>query len=286
MESVVVRYMRRRRDATYPKRYHDDSHGDYAIMYQQILQEAHDLHQPEPVQVLSRRTINRCHVDANAKMMQDYFNPGCRYRPERFKRRHGLPRDLFLKILPQICARDPDFLQRRDACNIPGHSPHMKMIAVMKHLAKGVAADSLDDYTQMAAATIYIYVKKFMDALLWEFNDRYMRKPTTEDTRRLLAHNEARGFPGMLGSLDCTHWEWRLCPTEEADRHVGHIKKPNLVPQAVESYDRWFWHCYFGEAGSNNDLNVLAQSGLFDIDNDAFAPTCNFRIMGHKYKHG
>ncbi|XP_026458955.1 uncharacterized protein LOC113359559 [Papaver somniferum] len=139
-------------------------------------------------------------------------------------------------------------------------------------MAKGVAADSLDDYTQMDTATIYMYVKKFMDALLWIFNDHYMRLPTTGDTRRLLAQNEARGFPGMLGSLDCTHWEWRLCPTEEAGRHVGHIKKPNLVLQEVASHDRWFWHCYFGEAGAYNDLNVLAQSGLFDRDNDALAP--------------
>ncbi|XP_026417367.1 uncharacterized protein LOC113312849 [Papaver somniferum] len=255
-------------------------------MYQQISQEAHDLHQPEPVQVLIRRTVNRCRVDADVKMMQDYFNPNCRYGPERFKGRHGLPRELFLKILPQICAKDPDFFQRRDACNIPGHSPHMKMLAVMKHLTKGVVADSLDDYTQMAAATIYMYVKKFMDALLWIFNDRYMRLPTTEDTRRLLAHNEARGFPGMLGSLDCTYWECRLCPTEEAGRHVGHIKKLNLVLQAVASYDRWFWHCYFGEAGANNDLNVLAQSRLFDRDNDALSPPCNFSINGHEYEHG
>ncbi|XP_026400539.1 uncharacterized protein LOC113296446 [Papaver somniferum] len=112
-----------------------------------------------------------------------------------------------------------------------------------------------------------------------------MRLPTTEDTRRLLDQNEARGFPGMLGSLDCTHWEWRLCPTEEAGRHVGHVKKPNLVLQAVVSYDRWFWHCYFGETGADNDLNVFAQSRLFDRNNDALAPPCNFSINGHEYEH-
>ncbi|XP_026416459.1 uncharacterized protein LOC113311881 [Papaver somniferum] len=98
-----------------------------------------------------------------------------------------------------------------------------------------------------------------------------MRQPTTEDTKRLLAENEARGFPGMLGSLYCTHWEWKYCPTEEFGRHVGHIKKLNLVLQAVASYDRWFWHCYFGEAGANNDLNVLAQSRLFDRDKNALS---------------
>ncbi|XP_026420398.1 uncharacterized protein LOC113316431 [Papaver somniferum] len=156
----------------------------------------------------------------------------------------------------------------------------------MKHLTKGVAADSLDDYTGMAASTIYMYVKKFMDALLWIFNDRYMRHATTEDTKRLLAENEARGFPGMLESLDCTHWEWRCCPTDEAGRHVGQYKKPNLVLQAVASYERWFWHCYFSAPGANNDLNVLDQSGLFDREKNALDPPCEFRINGHVYRHG
>ncbi|XP_026439780.1 uncharacterized protein LOC113338585 [Papaver somniferum] len=264
MESIIARYMRQRREFAYPQpssyteRYLDDSHGDYTIMYQEVLQEAHDLHQPEPTVVLTRRSINRCRVEADARMMQDYFNPGCRFGPKRFKARHGLLRELFLRLLPEICAQDEDFRQQRDACNIPGHSPHRKMLAVMKHLAKGVAADSVDDYTGMSASKIYMYVKKFMDALLWLFNDHYMRRATTEDTKRLLAENEARGFPGMLGSLDCTHWEWRCCPTDEAGRHVGQYKKPNLV----------------------------LQLGLFDREKNALDPPCDFRINGHVYRHG
>ncbi|XP_026459722.1 uncharacterized protein LOC113360408 [Papaver somniferum] len=275
MESIIARYMRQRREfaylqpSSYTERYLDDSHGDYTIMYQEVLQKAHDLHQPEPMIVLTRRSINRCRVEANARMMQDYFNPGCRFGPKHFKDLHGLPRELFLRLLPEICAQDEDFRQRRDACNIPGHSPHMKMLAVMKHLAKGVAADSLGDYTGMAASIIYMYVKKFMDALLWLFNDRYMRRATTKDTKRLLAENEARGFPGMLGSLDCTHWEWRCCPNDKAGRHVGQYKKPNLVLQVVASYDRWFWHF-----------------GLFDREKNALDPPCDFRINGHVYRHG
>jgi hypothetical protein len=32
------------------------------------------------------------------------------------------------------------------------------------------------------------------------------------DTKQLLANYKDRGFPGMLGSLDFMHWEWKNFP--------------------------------------------------------------------------
>lgn len=39
--------------------------------------------------------------------------------------------------------------------------------------------------------------------------DQYMRRPNNEDIARLLQIGEVRDFPGMLGSIDCMHWEWK-----------------------------------------------------------------------------
>ncbi|CAN6696880.1 unnamed protein product [Malus baccata var. baccata] len=43
--------------------------------------------------------------------------------------------------------------------------------------------------------------------------NEYLREPNQEDLNRLLHKAEDRGFPGMIGSLDCMHWDWKNCPT-------------------------------------------------------------------------
>ncbi|KAJ6824636.1 putative nuclease HARBI1 [Iris pallida] len=73
-----------------------------------------------------------------------------------------------------------------------------------------------------------------------------------------------RGFPGMLGSLDCMHWAWKNCPTAWAGHYSGRHGGPTIILEAVASYDLWIWHAYFGLPGSNNDINVLQSSNLFD----------------------
>jgi hypothetical protein len=44
------------------------------------------------------------------------------------------------------------------------------------------------------------------------FGGEYLRRPTRENLEHILQVNESRGFPGMLGSIDCMHWRWEKCP--------------------------------------------------------------------------
>ncbi|XP_071718812.1 protein ALP1-like [Rutidosis leptorrhynchoides] len=48
----------------------------------------------------------------------------------------------------------------------------------------------------------------------------------------------------------------------------------------------WIWHAYFGVAGSNNDINVLNRSPLFDSIKNGSAPPSPFTVNGHDYTHG
>ena len=66
----------------------------------------------------------------------------------------------------------------------------------------------------------------------------------------------------------------------------GDHKHLIIMLEAVASHDLWIWHAYFGVVGSNNDINVLSQSLIFDDVYDGKAPECPFRVNRVTYKHG
>uniref|UniRef100_A0A0D3ACC4 No apical meristem-associated C-terminal domain-containing protein n=1 Tax=Brassica oleracea var. oleracea TaxID=109376 RepID=A0A0D3ACC4_BRAOL len=92
----------------------------------------------------------------------------------------------------------------------------------------------------------------------------YLRRPTAEDLQQLLDIGEVRGFPGMIGSIDCMHWEWKNCPTAWRGQYTRGSGKPTIVLEAVASEDLWIWHAFFGLPGTLNDINVLDRSPVFD----------------------
>ncbi|XP_020412782.1 uncharacterized protein LOC109947264 [Prunus persica] len=114
----------------------------------------------------------------------------------------------------------------------------------------------------------------------------YLHSPNLADLYRLLHKASRRGFPGMLSSLDCMHWEWKNCPTTWAGQFTGYKHKPIVVLEAVASYDTWIWHAFFGVARSNNDINVLARSPLFnDVVNGVY-PHIQYVVNGNEYNLG
>ena len=72
-------------------------------------------------------------------------------------------------------------------------------------LAYGIPGDLVDEYVRMSETTCLMSMYKFFQAVIEVFGPEYLRQSTTADTERLLATNAARGFPGMLGSIDCMH---------------------------------------------------------------------------------
>ncbi|XP_066373737.1 uncharacterized protein [Miscanthus floridulus] len=202
----------------------------------------------------TRKYINRDREGAHQRLVADYFAEEPLYSDVMFCRRFRMRRHVFLRIVDALGSWSPYFTQRVDCTNRPGLSPLQKCTAAIRMLAYGTAADMLDEYLKVAESTALECLEKFVQGVVEVFGSKYLRRPTAEDMERLLQVGESRGFPGMLGSIDCMHWRWENCPTA--------------------------WK------GSNNDINVLNQSPLFLEAIKGEAPRVQYSVNGRQYNTG
>ncbi|KAL7610801.1 uncharacterized protein LOC111901259 [Lactuca sativa] len=128
----------------------------------------------------------------------------------------------------------------------------------------------------------------FCEYVIELYRDIYLRNLTKSDVEQLYAAHQAKhGFPGMLGSIDCTHWEWENCPNVWRGQFTrGDHGVPTVILEAVVSNDLWFWHAFFGMAGSNIDLNVLQASPIFNDILQGKAPEMSYVVNANEYKYG
>ena len=158
------------------------------------------------------------------RLLSHYFAAQPLYSEETFRRRFRMARPLFLKIAEAVENHNIYFTHRPDATGRWGLRPLVKITAALRMLAYGAAADCNDEYLQLSESSSLESMDNFCNSIVSLFSTEYLRHPTVEDLERLLNIGAKRGFPGMLGSLDCMHWEWKNCPAAWAGQFQGKEK--------------------------------------------------------------
>ncbi|XP_045802847.1 putative nuclease HARBI1 [Trifolium pratense] len=234
-----------------------------------------------------RTVIDRSREEGHNRLFNDYFSENPVYTEAQFRRRFRMRRHVFLRIVEALGNHDEYFQTRTDAVGKMGLSPLQKCTAALRILAYGSPADSVDDYVRIGESTTLECLDRFVMGVCTIFGAQYMRRPNNEDIARLLQINAARGFPGMLGSIDCMHWEWKNCPVAWKGQFFrGDHGKPTIMLEVVASQDLWIWHAYFGTAGSNNDINVLNTSDVFNDVLSGKAPAVQYTVNRTTYHMG
>ena len=88
----------------------------------------------------------------------------------------------------------------------------------------------------------------------------------------------------MIGSIDCMHQQWKNCLKAWKGMYMsGYHGIPTTILEAVALPNLWIWHALFGVADSNNNINVLDHSSVFDEVLDGRAPKVNYIVNGTNY---
>ncbi|KAI3741293.1 hypothetical protein L1987_58965 [Smallanthus sonchifolius] len=234
-----------------------------------------------------RATLNRDREAAHERLIKDYFCDEPIYNAETFRNRFRIRRNLFLRIVNDL-EREMDYFKLKwDARGRRGFTPIQKCTTAMRQLAYGSGSDELDENIKIAKKTTRICLYKFCKCIINIYGPKYLRKPTSSDIQKIYKHHEeVHGLLGMLGSLYCMHWEWSNCPNAWRGQYMrGDHPAPTIMLEAVTSQDLWFWHAFFGVAGSNNDINLLNQSPLFNTLVNGTAPDSSFDLRDEPRKY-
>ncbi|XP_073354921.1 uncharacterized protein [Aegilops tauschii subsp. strangulata] len=118
-----------------------------------------------------------------------------------------MARHVFNRIREGVVAYDPYFECKEDALGKLGFSSYQRCPAASRMLVYEIPGDLVDEYVRMSEYTCLQSMYSFCKAVVAVFGSEYPIEPTVVDTERLLVINTERGFPGMLGSIDCMHWK-------------------------------------------------------------------------------
>jgi len=208
-------------------------------------------------------------------IMRDYFGVDGQppvYGERTFERRFRVPRSVFMRIYEAMRDR-PFWRQSINATGRPQAHALQKLVAAFRVLAYGESYDRADEYVRLSKSTVEVATTKLIEFIVEEWEPVYLRPPNDEEVERILERNAARGMPGCIGSLDCSHWEWAACPKGLAGQYQSRMKRRTIVMETVCDENLYIWHIFIGAPGSLNDLNVLRISSLyFDVVEGVWPP--------------
>ncbi|CAM6116693.1 unnamed protein product [Calypogeia fissa] len=222
------------------------------------------------------------HVGGHERIWDDYFCENPVYPSHTFRRRFPMRKSVFFKIHDKLVEHVPYFVQRPDAVGSPSLSSIQKVTAALRMFCYGIAVDGVDEYVRISESTATAAFKQFANGVVELFGDEYLRHPTKEDVVRHMEINTRRGWPGMFGSLDCSHWVWRNCPVALQGQFRDKDGENSIVLEAIATQNLWIWHAYVGVPRSNNDINVVDCSPLL-VDLLNGVTNVFFHVNGHRY---
>lgn len=222
--------------------------------------------------------IERDFAAGHHRIMTDYFWPlnkirndgsmlyGPVYSSEHFRRRFSMSRQIFDRVFAEVVMNERYFRRglNLNCAGKIGLSPLQKVVSAVRQLCYGTSADAMDDYVRISETSSMLSLKLFCRTVVKKFENKYLRLPTAEDLERIEKQFSSIGFPGCVGCLDCSGWQWESCPRGLQGIMCGKEGKPTVKLEVICDLDLYIWHFYYGLPGMLNDLDIMWLSPLMN----------------------
>jgi len=197
-------------------------------------------------------------------ILRDYFGVDGEppvYGGDAFEERFRMPRPVFNRLFRAIY-NEPYWRRTVNATGHPQSHAIQKVAAALRVLSDGEPFDRSDEYCRLSRSTIEKAAQRLTVFINNKREPTYLKPPTDEELEHILTGNAARGMPGCIGFIDCTHWQWAKCPKALGGQYLDRKGKRSIVIETVCDEDLYIWNLFVGCPGASKDKNVLACSPL------------------------
>ena len=177
---------------------------------------------------------------------------------EQFRRRFGVPFSVLKEIVEKtetwgiVSERETDCVGNRSVPLV------LKVLGALRMLCKGCAYDAIAELTGMAEQTMAAFFLKFIPRFRDELMATWVKYPTTFDEAKPIMDDFARlGYPGAVGSVDCTHIHWGMCPAMAQNVFIGKEKIPTLAFECVVDHKGRCLYVSEGHPGARSDKTIV-----------------------------
>jgi hypothetical protein len=174
------------------------------------------------------------------------------YVAKKFRRRFRVPYPVFAEILLPQCIEVNIF----DTVGTSVIPLELKILCALRILGRDAVADDCNEMTEIGESTANVIYKTFVTNFEKHFYEKYVRFPAGYELQQVMETYRRLGFPGAVGSIDCTHIKWSLCGKEIKWKATGKEGFASLSFEAIVTHSRYCYHVSVAFLGSYNDITV------------------------------
>jgi len=187
---------------------------------------------------------------------------------KKFRNKFRMPCELFLKhFVPKL--EEFNVFPSKYESRIP---LKIKAMIGLRILGRGNCADDISEMSGVGASTVHAIWHKFIRGVSRCMFPVYVTPPIGDHLQRVMDTYARLGFPGAVGSVDCTHVPWNKCPIELKNLCKGKEKFPSLSFEVVVDHTRRIHSCTDGFIGTASDAVIVVNdpycraiaSGLYE----------------------
>ena len=179
-----------------------------------------------------------------------------------FRNRFTVPHQLYQQLL--LLAEEWFPQKKLDVCLRENTPIFLKLLGTLRMLGKGCSWDLLYELSGVSGEVHRKWTHEFLYKFSQEMYPIHVHGPRdTDELNTVTSLYAAVGFPGCIGSTDCVHIRWEMCPSLWFNSYKnGKNSYASIAYEMTVDHSKRFQATTIGHYGTTSDMTIVKFDGF------------------------